>query len=620
MPGKRRGRRNQANESHQQTENLLNDVGEVSQQPRISQDKHRYIPWLPKIYWFFYRKPVHFLLFLPNILTGSVSVASDLMLAYILDAVNKEDGLIQVKKYAFLHFLIAIGTGILNMVSHYSWSQATSLIRIKVQRVLFKSMLQKDVEFFDENSFGDLENLLHDEVNRAINVFSSSKGQQVRLISSIISSFSVCFALEWRLSLFSIVSTVAISLFVRLIRTAGRNQFKAARINNGKALTIADETIANSRTVFSFNRQKEEIERFSEECGEYCRHQANAKVLFNCSFNISTLFDKGAFCVCLNIGGFMVLKKIITPGLLFALTKSSFSLGHQIAQLLSTFSNEQQWLDAANKLFEVIDQVPKVPYDNGRELPVFTGNIEFRDVWFKYPTRNSWVLKNVSFKVNAGEMAAFVGHSGSGKSTILQLILRFYDVNAGQILLDGVDIKGIDPRWIHRTMSVVQQEPVLFSMSIRDNVIYGIEKQEEISEDAIDRALEIANAAHFVSKLPMKKDTLIGEKGSQLSGGQKQRIAIARAVIRDPIVLITDEATSALDSANERKVQIALDGVMKGRTSIIIAHRLGTIKNANIIHVFDSGELVESGTHDELIEKRGTYYTLIERQLNISLK
>jgi ABC-type multidrug transport system fused ATPase/permease subunit len=227
-------------------------------------------------------------------------------------------------------------------------------------------------------------------------------------------------------------------------------------------------------------------------------------------------------------------------------------------------------------------------------------------------------MKGVSFKIEAGQIVAFVGHSGSGKSTLVQLLLRFYDISSGRVLVDGVDIRVLDPRWLHQNIGVVQQEPILFALSVRENVCYGIPEGQEVSDDEIFRQLEAAQAKNFVMKLPTGLDTLVGEKGSMLSGGQRQRVAIARTMIRNPTVMITDEATSALDSQSEKKVQLALDEVMRGRTSIIIAHRLGTIRAASMIYVFESGELTESGSHEELVERRGAYYNLVQRQLTSS--
>jgi ABC-type multidrug transport system fused ATPase/permease subunit len=283
--------------------------------------------------------------------------------------------------------------------------------------------------------------------------------------------------------------------------------------------------------------------------------------------------------------------------------------------LLGTISQESKALESAKRIFDLVDEIPAVPPDGGRIIPEFRGDIELQNVWFKYPTRAAWVMKDVSMKISAGEIIAVVGHSGSGKSTLVQLLLRFYEVTQGRVLLDGVDIRQLDPRWLHQVVGVVQQEPILFAMTVRENVCYGVPEEQYISDDEIYRHLEAAQAKHFVGKLPEGLDTLIGEKGSTLSGGQRQRIAIARTMIREPTVMITDEATSALDAQSERKVQLALDEVMKGRTSIIIAHRLGTIRAAKMIYVFESGELVESGTHEQLVERQGSYFTLVQRQL-----
>jgi ABC-type multidrug transport system fused ATPase/permease subunit len=233
-------------------------------------------------------------------------------------------------------------------------------------------------------------------------------------------------------------------------------------------------------------------------------------------------------------------------------------------------------------------------------------------VSFKYPTRDAYVLKNVSFVVESGRMVALVGHSGSGKSTCVQLIERFYDVTEGIILLDDRDITTIDPRWLHRKIGLVAQEPVLFQTTIRENILYG---NHDATEGQILEAAEIANVKKFVEKFPHGFNELVGEKGTAMSGGQRQRIAIARAVVKDPVILLTDEATSALDAASEKKVQNALNRVMQGRTAVIVAHRLSTIRNADIIYVFDQGEIKEYGKHDDLVQAGGCYFNLVQRQL-----
>jgi ABC-type multidrug transport system fused ATPase/permease subunit len=223
-----------------------------------------------------------------------------------------------------------------------------------------------------------------------------------------------------------------------------------------------------------------------------------------------------------------------------------------------------------------------------------------------------YVLKNMSFVIEAGQTGALVGHSGSGKSTCIQLLERFYDVTDGFILFDGHDIRELNPRWLHRKISLVSQEPTLFQRSIKENVLYSV---ESATDEEVNHALEIANCNKFISKLSEGIETYVGEKGASLSGGQRQRVAIARAVLKKPVILMTDEATSALDAGNERKVQEALDRVMVGMTGVVVAHRLSTIRNAAIIYVFDAGEIIEVVNHESLIAKKGFYYKLVYRQL-----
>jgi ABC-type multidrug transport system fused ATPase/permease subunit len=283
-----------------------------------------------------------------------------------------------------------------------------------------------------------------------------------------------------------------------------------------------------------------------------------------------------------------------------------------LIMLQGTLQGEQKAIAAGARILKLAEYQSGVPFEGGDIIENFRGHISFVNVSFRYPTRDVYVLRNVSFEIKPCQMGALVGHSGSGKSTCVQLLERYYDITEGVILLDGKDIKELDPHWLHQKIALVQQEPTLFMLSIKENIKYG---SAGATEDDVLAAAEVANARKFIEKLDNKFDQLVGEKGASLSGGQRQRVAISRAVIKNPTILITDEATSALDADSEKKVQLALDKVMKDRTAVVVAHRLSTVRNAHVIYVFDAGEIKESGTHDELLALGGTYYNLVKRQL-----
>jgi len=267
---------------------------------------------------------------------------------------------------------------------------------------------------------------------------------------------------------------------------------------------------------------------------------------------------------------------------------------------------------AYSRIQDIINREPKIPFSGGRRLTQLQGSVEFKNVSFSYENRNITVLKNISFKIKPGDTVAFVGESGSGKSTTFSLLEKFYQVSSGEILIDNVDIRDLDLVWLHRHMSIVSQEPVLFSTTISENISYAI---DGVTQNEIEDAARAANAHNFIMEKPEKYDTMVGERGVQLSGGQKQRVAIARAVLMNPKILLLDEATSALDTESERLVQEALDRLMVGKTSLVIAHRLSTVRNAACIFVMDKGEIVGFGTHESLLETNPTYQLLANRQL-----
>jgi len=324
----------------------------------------------------------------------------------------------------------------------------------------------------------------------------------------------------------------------------------------------------------------------------------------------------------------------MSPGLLTSFILYTLTVGFAFGGLSGLFGDFMKAVGANERVFNLLDREPRIKLNNisvehgavapAQRLPAdsrMTGRVEFRDVTFSYPSRpNFVVLNHFSLKLEPGTVTALVGPSGGGKSTVVALIERFYDPNSGEILIDGADLKSLDPSWYHSHVSLVSQEPVLFATTIKDNISYGIPDSERTSipdlDERIVAAVRMANAHEFIISFKDQYSTLVGERGIRLSGGQKQRVAIARAVLLNPTILLLDEATSALDSESEHLVQEALDRLMQGRTVLVIAHRLSTVKNAHNVVVIDAGRVVEQGTHGELLQRSGLYAKLVRRQLS----
>jgi ATP-binding cassette, subfamily B, bacterial MsbA len=396
----------------------------------------------------------------------------------------------------------------------------------------------------------------------------------------------------------------------RLKSISRQSQEKVADIT-----TALHETISGIRVVKAFSMEDYEAKRFENQNQTFYKlAMKSAKRMLV----VSPITEfVGIFCIAIImwVAGKQIVSGALSAGAFVTFLAAMLSLMRPIKRLTNVYSINQQAMAAADRIFEVLDTKPSVFDKAGAaSLPRISKGVEFKDVYFKYDDKD--VLKGLSFSVPVGNVAAFVGPSGVGKTTILNLLPRFYDVTGGSILIDGIDVRDCTGKSLMEQIGIVTQETILFNDTVAANISYGSAKR---NIDEISGAAKIANAHNFIMKMPKGYDTIVGERGFRLSGGEKQRLAIARAVFKDPPILILDEATSQLDTESEMLVQEAIDRMMAGRTVFVVAHRLSTIKHASTIYVMDGGRIVEAGAHDELIKKNHLYKRLYDMQFKDNL-
>ncbi|KAL0697232.1 hypothetical protein Bca4012_053354 [Brassica carinata] len=486
----------------------------------------------------------------------------------------------------------------------------------RIRNMYLKTILRQDIGFFDvETNTGEVVGRMSGDTVLIQDAMGEKVGKFIQLIATFIGGFALAFAKGWLLTLVMLTSIPLLAMAgaaMAIIVTRASSQGQAAY---AKAATVVEQTIGSIRTVASFTGEKEAINKYKKFITSAYRSSIQQGFSTGLGLGIMLFVLFSSYALAIWFGGKMILEKGYTGGavinVLIIVVAGAMSLG-QTSPCVTAFSAGQS---AAYKMFETIERKPLIDaYDlKGKVLKDIRGDIELRDVHFSYPARpDEDIFDGFSLFIPSGATAALVGESGSGKSTVISLIERFYDPKAGQVVIDGVNLKEFQLKWIRSKIGLVSQEPVLFSSSIMENIAYG---KEKATIQEIKAATELANAAKFIDKLPQGLDTMVGEHGTQLSGGQKQRIAIARAILKDPRILLLDEATSALDAESERVVQEALDRVMVNRTTVIVAHRLSTVRNADMIAVIHRGKMVEKGSHSELLlDPEGAYSQLIRLQ------
>ena len=539
-------------------------------------------------------------------------------------AIGKGTWNISVEKFGLIFLVILIIQGVLSFFRTIFFARVSEKGVADVRRALYQKLITQDISYFEQHRVGELTSRLTADVVQLQSALSITLAEFIRQIVVLVIGIIIIAWMAPKLSLIMVLTFPVIVIcsmyFGRYIRTLSKaRQDRLAETN-----IIVEESFQSFHTVKAFTNERFELHRFSKAIDEMVvisMNYAKMRGLFFI-FIITVLF--GGLFFILWRGALLVQAGEMQAGDLFSFIIYTGIIGGAIAGIGNLYSTLAGSIGATERIQDILDRGQEIdmdPYSDQQitEIPRIDieGSIEYREVRFSYPSRmDVEVLHNISFTVTKGQRIALVGSSGAGKSTIIQLLMRFYDCNGGAIYIDGKNCNDYNITAYRKNIAIVPQEILLFGGTIRENILYG---KPDASEAEILQAADQSNSLDFIESFPDGFQTIVGERGIKLSGGQKQRIAIARAILRNPAILILDEATSSLDAESEKLVQDALDKLMKNRTSIIIAHRLSTIREADCIYVLRDGTIAESGTHELLLDKpNGIYKNLVNLQLSQS--
>ena len=549
------------------------------------------------------------------VLSALIGLAFPMVVRYLLDAAFIDRDRAILDRIAVGLVVLFSIQALLNYAQTYLLSAVGERVVAGLREELFGRLLVMPPGFFAERRTGELTSRLTTDIGLLQGVLSHQIAEFSRQILALVGGIVLLTLMQPRLTLTAlgvVPLVVGSALFFgrRLRRMTTAVQDKVA-----DATAAAEEAFSQIRTVQSFVQEPAECQRYGERIGESVRAALVRAQIRGVFFGVLTFSTFVGIVIVLWQGGLLVLAGQLTPGELVQFLLYTITIAAAIGALASFFSSYQEAVGAAQRVFEILETDPAITDPRTPlELPSPTrGSVSFEGVSFRYnrDPALAWTVEDIDLTCAPGETVALVGPSGAGKTTLVSLLPRFWDPDRGRVLIDGIDIRSLRLADLRSAMAIVPQDPALFSGTIRENIAYG---RPGASLAEVESAARGAHAQEFIERLPDGYETVVGERGIKLSGGQRQRVAIARAILKDPAILILDEATSNLDTESERLIEDALTRLLVGRTTLIIAHLLSTVRRADRLVVMDRGRIVEEGTHGELLERRGLYARLYQRQ------
>ena len=552
--------------------------------------------------------------------TGALLVSSGLNLVYplavqaMVDAISGETTPLDFDGAAVVLVVLFAIQSVFAMMRSWLFTVAGERVVARLRTDLYRAILHQDIAFFDASRTGELTNRLASDTTVLQNTVTVNVSMGLRFGVGALGGVAMLMYMSPTLTGLAMAVVPVVAIGAALYGRSIRNLSTEVQDALAHSTEVAEETIAGVRTVRSFAREGVEVRRYAAAVDRSYRLAAKRAFVMGAFNGTAGFAGYGAIALVVWYGGRLVVADEMTIGALTAFLLYTLTVAMSLGALSNLYGDFMRAVGASRRVFQLLDRRAELEGTGGERTAEVHGHLSFQGVGFAYPTRPDLpVLVDFDLQLHPGRVVALVGPSGSGKSTVAALAARLYDPDRGSITLDGTDLRELDPRWLREQIGAVSQEPVLFATTIADNIRYG---RTDASDEEIRAAAQAANALSFVEAFPEGLQTAVGERGVRLSGGQKQRIAIARAILKDPALLILDEATSALDTESEHLVQEALERLMEGRTTLVIAHRLSTVRDADEVVVLDEGRVAERGSHDALVASDGLYRRLVERQFD----